>query len=278
MVKVVTDSCSGITSELAQRYGITVVPLYVKFGNQVYQDNVDLGTDEFYRKLTQTQTIPNTSSVTPKFLAELFSRLAEETQEILTVTLSQMYSGTYEAELEGKAMVTKDCHIEVIDSQSVTGGQMLLVIKSAQMAQSGANLDRIVDWLRNAIPRIHVRMSFDTLEYLRRGGRIGKAQAFLGSLLKVSPILGIKDGATFPVARARNRTHAIDYLVDFARSLGNIEALAIEDATTPDELEMLAQRLKDLAPPEYFYRSRVSPVVGTHVGPHVLGVSVLQGE
>jgi DegV family protein with EDD domain len=278
MVKIVTDSCSGITSELAQRYGITVVPLYVKFGNQVYQDNVDLDTDEFYRKLTQTQTIPNTSSVTPKFLAELFSRLAEETQEILTVTLSQMYSGIYEAALEGKAMVTKECHIEVIDSQSVIGGQMLLVIKSAQMAQSGANLDQIVDWLRNAIPRIHVRMSFDTLEYLRRGGRIGKAQAFLGSLLKVSPILGIKDGATFPVARARNRTHAIDYLVDFVRSLGNIEALAVEDATTPDELEILAQRLKDLVPPEYFYRSRVSPVVGTHVGPHVLGVSVLQGE
>jgi DegV family protein with EDD domain len=146
------------------------------------------------------------------------------------------------------------------------------------MAQSGANLGQIANWVRKTIPKVHVRMTFDTLEYLRRGGRIGKAQAFLGSLLKVNPVLGIKDGATFPIARPRNRARAMNFLVDFVKSFRHIEALAIEDATTPDELEILAQRLRGLVPPEHLYRSKVSPVVGTHVGPHVLAVSILEAE
>jgi DegV family protein with EDD domain len=278
MVRIVTDSCSDITPELAQKFGVTVVPLYVQFGNEVYRDNVDLSTEEFYQKLTQSQTFPTTSTVTPDFFAELFTKLAEETDEILTVTLSEMYSGTYGTALQGKAMVTKKCHIEIIDSQLAIGGQLLLVISAAQMAQSGANLDKIANWVRKAIPRVHVRMTFDTLEYLRRGGRIGKAQAFLGSLLKVNPICSIKDGTTFPIARPRNRAQAMDFLVNFAKGFNNIEALAIEDATTPDELELLAQHLKGLVPPERFYRSKVSPVVGTHVGPHVLDVCILEAE
>lgn len=278
MVKIVTDSCSDITPELAQKFGITVVPLYVQFGDELYRDNVDLSTEEFYKKLTQSQTFPTTSTVTPNFFAELFTKLAEETDEILTVTLSEMYSGTYGTALQGKAMVTKKCRIEVIDSQLAIGGQLLLVILAAQMAQSGANLDKIANWVKKAIPRVHVRMTFDTLEYLRRGGRIGKAQAFLGSLLKVNPICSIKDGTTFPVARPRNRAQAIDFLVNFAKGFSNIEALAIEDAITTDEIELLTERLKGLVPPERFYRSKVSPVVGTHVGPHVLDVCVLEGK
>jgi DegV family protein with EDD domain len=278
MVKIVTDSCSDITPQLAQELGISVLPLYVQFGNETYRDNVDLSTEEFYHKLETSKIIPTTATVTPLSCAELFTKLAEETKEILTVTISQVFSATYAAALKGKAMVTKDCRIEVIDSQSGAGGEMLLVVSAAKMAQSGANLDQIADWVRRATPRVHVRMSFDTLEYLRRGGRIGKAQAFLGSLLKINPVLGIKDGATFPIARPRNRTQAMDFLVNFVKGFSQIEALAIEDATTPDDLEILVERLKDVVPPERIYRSKVSPVVGTHVGPHVLAVSVLEAE
>ena len=111
-----------------------------------------------------------------------------------------------------------------------------------------------------------------------RGGRIGKTQAFLGDLLKVNPILGIKNGDTFPIARVRSRAQAIDFLVNFAKSFKKVEALAIEDVTTSNELEILGQRLQGLVPQERFYRSKVSPVVGTHVGPHVLSVSALEGE
>jgi len=278
MVKVVTDSCSDITPQLAREFGITVVPLYVQFGNETYRDNIDLSTEEFYHKLKTTKIHPTTSTVTPADFAELFTKLAEETKEILTITLSEKFSATYAAALQGKAMVGKDCRIEVIDSKAGAGAQMLLVISAAKMAQSGANLKQIADRVRRAIPRVHVLVSFDTLEYLRRGGRIGKAQAFLGSLLKVNPIVGVKDGETFPIARPRNRAQAMDFLVNFVKGVSRIEAVAIEDATTPDDLQTLAERLKDVVPPERIYRSKVSPVIGTHVGPHALAVAVLEAE
>lgn len=278
MVKIVTDSCSDITPQLAERFGITVVPLYVNFGEETYRDNVDLSTEEFYRKLQSSKVMPTTATVTPDVFAEVFTRLADRTKEILAILISQKFSATYAAALQGKAMVTKDCRIEIIDSQSGAGGQMLLTISAARKAQAGATLDQLAEWVKKAIPRTHVCMSFDTLEYLRRGGRIGKAQAFLGSLLKINPVLGIKDGEAFPIARLRGRKQAIDFLVGFARGFKRIEALALEDATTPEELEVIAQRLSDIVSPEFIYRSKVSPVVGTHVGPHVLAVSVLEAE
>jgi DegV family protein with EDD domain len=278
MVKVVTDSCSDITPQLAQELGITVVPLYVQFGDETYRDNVDLGTEEFYHKLETSKIHPTTSTATPADFASVFTELVKETKEILTITLSEKFSATYAAALQGKSMVKKDCQIEVIDSREGAGAQMLLVILAAQMARAGASLDNIIDQVRKAIPRIHIRMTFDTLEYLRRGGRIGKAQAFLGGLLKVNPILGIKDGAVFPIARSRNRNQAMDLMVNFVKGFSQIEAVAIEDATTPDDLQTLAERLKDVVPPERIYRSRVSPVVGTNVGPHVLAVAVLEAE
>jgi len=278
VVKIVTDSCSDITPQLARELGITVVPLYVQFGDETYRDNVDLGTEEFYHKLETSKIRPATSTATPADFARIFTRLVEETKEILSITLSEKFSGTYTAALQGKAMVKKDCRIEVIDSKAGAGAQMLLVISAAKMAQAGANLEQIADWVKRAIPRIQIRMTFDTLEYLRKGGRIGKAQAFLGGLLKLNPILGIKDGATFPIARSRNRTQAMDFLVSFVRGFSQLEALAIEDATTPHDLQILAERLKGVVPPEHIHRSKVSPVVGTHVGPHVLAVAVLEAE
>jgi DegV family protein with EDD domain len=278
VVKVVTDSCSDITPQLARGLGITVVPLYVQFGNETCRDNVDLSTEEFYQKLKTSKTHPTTAMASPAHFAQIFTKLAEETSEILTMTVSERFGAIYATALQGKAMVKKDCRIEVIDSQAGAGAQMLLVISAAKMAQAGANLDQVVDQVEKAIPRVHIRMTFDTLEYLRRGGRVGKAQAFLGGLLKSNPVLGIKDGAAFPVARCRNRAQAIDFLVDLVKGFSRIEAAAIEDATTPEELELLAQRLKDVVPAERTYRSKVSPVVGTHVGPHVLAVSVLEAE
>jgi DegV family protein with EDD domain len=278
VVKVVTDSCSDITPQLARELGVTVLPLYVNFGGETYQDNVDLSTEEFYRKLATSKIMPTTSTVTPADFAKVFTKLAEETREILTITLSEKFSATYAAAVQGKAAVERDCRIEVIDSGQGAGAQMLLVVLAAQMAKAGANLDEIMERVRKSIRRVHIRMAFDTLEYLRRGGRIGKAQAFLGSLLRVNPVLGIKDGQAFPIARCRNRAQALDFLVNFVRGFSRVEALAVEDATTPDDLETLVERLKDVVPPERMYRSKVSPVVGSHVGPHVLAVSVLEAE
>lgn len=277
-VKIVTDSTSDLTPEIAGELGITVVPLYVHFGTESYRDGVDLTTEDFYQKLTQSKILPTTSTSSPGTFAKVYDRLAEETDEILAIIISSRYSATYQAAVEGKELRKSKSRLEIIDSLWAVMGLGLIVISAAKAAQAGASLDEVIDIAKSSMRRVDMRMAFDTLEYLRRGGRIGTAQAFLGSMLKVNPIITIKDGYTEAVTRTRSRDRAIDYLCDFAMSFSHIEEMAIEHATTPDEAEMLVERLSSKLPRERIYRAKVSPVVGTHVGPHVLAVSVLPGQ
>jgi DegV family protein with EDD domain len=278
MVRVVTDSCSDITSKMAEQFGLTVIPLNVHFGDKVYRDNIDLNTEGFYQKLTRSKIIPTTSIPSLAVFTDTLNNLAKETRDILVITLSRKFSAVYDIASKSKEALKSKCNIEVIDSQVGIGGQLILAVSAAFMARAEATLEEIANWVTSAIPRTHVLMTFDTLEYLRRGGRIGKAQAFLGTLLKVNPILGIKEGEAFPITRVRSRALAVDFLVNFVENFKKIDALVIEDAITTNELGKLAQRLEGLAPDGHFYRSKVSPVVGAHVGPHVLSVSVLEGE
>lgn len=274
-VKIITDSTSDLTTDMAREFGITVIPLYVHFGNEIYRDGVDLTTEEFYKKLVQSKVLPATSAAAPGTFAETYDRLGEETDEILAIILSSKYSAAYEAAVQGKELRKGKARVEVIDSMLSVGALGLVVISAAKAAQAGAGLNEVIDVARSSMRRVDVRMAFDTLEYLKRGGRIGTAQAFLGSILKVNPILAIKDGNTEAVTRARSRAKSMDYLCEFALSFPHIEEMLVEDATTPDEAEMLVERLSARFPKERIYRTKVSPVVGTHVGPHVLGVSVL---
>jgi len=274
-VKIVTDSTSDLTPEISEEFGITIVPVNVVFGTEVYRDGVDITTDDFYRRLFQNKVLPTTSTPAAGTFIEVYDRLAEETDEILVITLSSKYSTTYEAALQGKDLKKSRARIEVIDSYFSIMGLGLICISAAKAAQAGASLDEVAALVRNNIPRTHAYMAFDTLEYLKRGGRIGTAQALLGSMLKINPILSIKDGYTEAVTRTHSRAKAIDYLCDFAMGFSRIEELAVEDATTPEEADSLAKRLSSKFPEVRIYRGKVSPVVGTHVGPHVLGVSIL---
>lgn len=277
-IKVVTDSASDLPALIAQELGISVIPMHVIFGTESYRDNVDMGTDEFYRRLISAPVLPTTSATSAGEIAQVYNRLAEESDEIVCVVSSSKFGAMYDNALLAKDMVQKRCRIEVIDTRSGIMGEGLIVIAAARAAQAGATLDEVVHIVRRTIPRVHVRIIFDTLEYLRRGGRIGRAQALLGSLLKINPILGIKDGTAYPFGRVRSRAKATEYLYNFVTSFTHIASLAIEDATTPEEAEKLAERLGSVFPKERIYRSKVSPVVGTHVGPRVLAVAVLEGE
>jgi len=281
-VKVVTDSTSDLTPEIASELGITVVPLNVHFGTEIgtetYRDGVDLTTEDFYRKLEQSKTLPTTSAPAPGTFAEVYDKLAKETDEILTITISSKLSATYKAAVDGKELRKSKARLEIIDSLSAIAGLGLIVISASKAAKAGASLDEVIDVVRSSMGRVDFRMAFDTLEYLRRGGRIGTAQAFLGSALKINPILSIRDGLTEGVTRVRCRAKAIDYLCDFVMGFPDVEEVAIEDATTPDEAEILAERLGSRFPRERIYWMKVSPVIGTHVGPHVLGVGVLPAQ
>jgi DegV family protein with EDD domain len=277
-IKIVTDSLSDITSDIAQGLGITVVPVYVRFGEEVYRDRVEITTDEFYHRLTHDATFPTTTQPSPADFVDVYNKLASETDEILVVTLSSKLSGTYESALHAKSVAEKECRIEVIDSLTVVMGLGLIVISAAKAAQAGASLGEVADLVRRAMPRSHAIMSFDTLKYLAKGGRIGKAKGLLGSLLSFKPILTMRDGEIAPLTRVRSRTAAMDYLCNFVAGFSNIEELAVEHATTPDDADKLVERISSLFPKERIYRSTVSPVVGTYTGPNVLSVTVLEKE
>jgi DegV family protein with EDD domain len=274
-VKIVADTTSDLPSEVAKELGITVVSLYVHFGSNSYRNGIDLTTDQFYRKMVSSQTLATTSVPSPGTFAQAYDKLAEETDEILAITISHKLSATYESATQAIDKMKKKCRVEVINSQWALMALGLLVIAAAKAANSGASLDEVVALTRKNITRMDMRIAFDTLEYLRRGGRIGKAQAFFGSLLKVNPILTIKDGETYPAARERSRAKALDYLCNFATSFSHVDEMAVEHATTPDEAEMLVERIGAKFPKERIYCSKVSPVIGAHVGPRVLGVAVL---
>jgi len=278
LVRIVTDSTSDLTNEIASALRISIVPLYVNFGDESYQDNIDLTTDEFYRKLADSAVLPTTSSPSPGSFAEAYDRLAEETDEILTITISSKLSASYKAAVDGEKLRKRKARVEIIDSLTAIAGLGLIVISAAKAAQAGYSLDEVINITRSSMQRVEFRIAFDTLEYLKRGGRIGTAQAFLGSMLKVNPILTIKDGITEGVARLRSRAKAIDYLYNFATSFDHIEEMAIEDANTPDDVEALLNRLSARFPRERIHKMKVSPVIGTHVGPRVIGLGILPGE
>ena len=274
-VKIVTDSLGDIPSNVAEELGITIIPITVLFGTETYRDGVDLTTEQFYDKLVHTNTFPTTAVPPLGDFVKVYDKLAKETDEILVITVSHKLSGTPGAALQAVELMKRKCRVEVVDSQWIIMGEGLIAITAAKAAQAGANFDEVVKMTQNNISRVDVRMAFDTLEYLKRGGRIGRAQAFLGSVLRVNPILGIRDGEACPIARERSRAKAIDYLYSFVMSFSRIEEVAVEDATTPDDAERLIERLSTKFPKERIYRSKVSPVVGTHVGPRVLSVAVL---
>jgi len=274
-VKIVTDSVADLPSQVIEELGITIVPLNVRFGTEVYRDGIDLTAEQFYDRLKHTETLPVTSVPSPGTFAEAYDKLAEETDEILAIIVSSKLSGTYEVALQSIGLMKRKCRVEVIDSQWAVMAEGFMVMKAARVASSGASLDEVIDVTRKTIPRVDFRAAFDTLEYLRRGGRIGKAQAFLGSMLKVNPIITVKDGVVEPAGRTRSRAKAIDYLCNFAMSYSHIEEIAVEDAACPDEAEMLVERLSAKFPKEQIYRSRTTPVIGTHTGPGLLLVAVL---
>jgi DegV family protein with EDD domain len=204
--------------------------------------------------------------------------MAEETDEIMVVTLSSKMSGTYESALNAKSLMEKECRIEVIDSQTVAMGLGLIVIAAAKAAQAGANLDEVTGLVRQAMLRSHVITYFDSLKYLAKGGRIGKAQGLLGSLLSVKPLLTMKDGEVAPLTRIRSQAAGIEYLYNFVTGFTNIEELAVEHSTISDEADKLVERLGSTYPKERIYRSTISPVLGTHAGPGALAVTVLEAE
>jgi DegV family protein with EDD domain len=277
-IKLITDSTADLPPALAQELRITVIPCYVHFGTETYRDHIDMKADEFYRRLAQSQALPTTSAPSPGTFVEAYQQAAAEGDEILSVHLSAKLSATMSSALLAKEQIGSGFRVEVIDSQSVSMGLGLLVIAAAKAAKSGATLDEVCELVQRAIPRTHLFALLDTLEYLQKGGRIGRAQALLGTLLNIKPLITVQEGEVSPLERVRTRARGLQRLRELAEALPRPQALAVLYSTTLGEAETLAQQLEPLCPNSEIYRSTFCPALGAHTGPGILGLAAIAGE
>ena len=272
-VKVITDSTADLPPALAEELGITVVPLNVHFGTEVYRDGVEITADEFYRRLVTASRLPTTSQPTPGDFLSAYDEMGQTTDEILSVHVSAKLSGTMNSATQALEEYGGACRIEIIDSLQGSMGLGMLAIAAAEAARRGDSLDDVVTETRATIPKVGFIGLLDTLEYLEKGGRIGKAQAFMGSLLRIKPLLTIRDGEAHPLERARTRAKGVDRMCELVQAEMPLKDLAVVYTTTPDEALALAQRLQSHLPQGEVILSQVGPVVGTYLGPGVLGVA-----
>jgi DegV family protein with EDD domain len=272
-VKVVTDSSADLPEELVKALGITVVPLYVRFGDEVYRDRVDISEDEFYERLQHDPVHPNTTQPTPQDFVDVYQKLSAAADGIVSIHLSAKLSGTCGSALQAKGTVANECSVEVVDSETLSTALGLIVIAAARTAKDGKGLDEVEAVARQTMPKIRLLALLDTLKYLLLGGRIGKAKALLGSILNVKPILTLKDGEVVPAAQVRTRAKGMDKLFEFVQNAKDIQELTVVHSTTPDEAQALAERLGSVFDKEKIIMSRLGPVLGVHIGPAALIVA-----
>lgn len=269
-VKIVTDSTCDLPPHLVQELDITVVPAYVGFGNKTYRDGIDISQDEVYQKMVVGNIPATTSQPPPADFANVYKKLLEEADEIVSIQATSKLSGLYNSALQGKEMVKGGSRIEVVDSLSVSMGLGLLTLLAARLAQAGENLPRIIEEVRQSIPNIRLWGLFDTLKYALRGGRLGKAKALLGSMLPVKAMLTMRDGELHPAGLVRTRAKGLERLIDNLKSCFNVQDVAIVHSTTPDEAQKLKERISSFFDKDPVHVSRLGPALGVHAGPGAL--------
>jgi len=273
-VKVVTDSTADLPPEIVKELGITVVPLYVLFGHDKFRDRIDISEDEFYGRLLKDPVHPTTTQPTPKDFTKCYQKLSNKAAGIVSIHISEKLSGTCNSAIQGAKYVKNGCPIEVIDSRTVSLALGLAVKAAAIMAKEGKDLKHIVEEVNKIINEMDIMVIFDSLKYLAKGGRIGKAKALMGSLLNVKPVLKMKDGEFEPSGRVRKRAAGVAKLIDYAKGAGEVKELAVIHSTTLEEAQALAMKIKTLLPGVEITVARLGPVLGVHGGPGVLAVAL----
>lgn len=276
-VKIVTDSGSDIPPELAKKLGITIVPVYIYFGDKAYKDGVDIGPDELYKKLVEGPVYPTTTQPMPADFAEVYTALAKETDAIVSIHLPTKVSGTYNAALQGLEIAKPKCEVHVVDSLSVSVGLGLIVLAAARVANNGGKLSEVLAETSKAVGHSQIRAVLDTLQYLLKGGRITRTKALVGTLLNVKPILKMRDGELVQAAMARSFAKGIDQLFEFAKNYPNLQEVGISHTTVFDEAKALKQRLASVIDEKQIQMFRVGAGLGVHGGPGTLLVAARGG-
>ena len=274
MVRIVTDSTADLADDQQRAAGITVVPLNVRFGDQVFKDHVDLSSDDFFARLKTSPQLPKTSQPAVGAFEEVFRRYRDTGDDVVAVLISGKVSGTVGAATAAAKSVDVE-HIEVIDSFTTSMALGFLEPEAARLAKSGADRAVVVERVRSLVPKARVLAAIDTLTYLEKGGRIGKARALLGSLLNFKPLITLQDGEVAPLGRARGRSQAIDRLVELLRRDGKLSNLAVLHGGALADAERLKERVAGSYPGLEIPLAETGAVIGTYTGPGVIGFTYL---
>ena len=272
MIRIVTDSSCDLPDDLVELHRITIVPLTIRFGDDDFVDRTELSGDEFWRRLTTENTLPETAAPSVgRFLEAYRSLEAEGADGILVIAISSKISATHQSATLAAEQFASGIPVRVVDSGLVSMALGLVVIEAAEGADAGLSLDAITAASVERAASSNLFAALDTLEFLRRGGRIGSAAAFFGTLLNVKPIISFEDGAVAAAGRVRTRKRAVAAVGDHMADLGDRVARFAVIHSEPDDLEAFVEALADErgSPPLV---ARLGPVVGTHAGPGVLGV------
>ena len=280
-VQVVTDSTADLPPALAQELGITVVPLQVIFGEESFRDGVDLSSEEFFRRLQEDSDLPRTSQPSLGDFQRAYEGLAAKTERILSIHLSSRLSGTVETARQAARAAQSSAdrrRIEVIDCGTISMPMGLAVTAAARVARAGGDLEACAAAARSVLRRQRIAIALDTLAYLRRGGRIGRAQAFLGSVLQLKPILTIREGEVYPLTRVRTYRKALEELLRICLDQGGVVEAAVMHATSPEDARFLAEEVARRCPGIPVHIGQIGPAIGVHGGPGIIALAVVLAE
>ncbi len=264
---VVTDSTADVPDEWRQRYDVEVVPLKVLFGHETFRDRVDMTDEEFFRRLATSSELPKTSAPSPGDFAEVYTRLAQRYQGCISIHIGAQLSATAESARIGAESV-EGFKVEVVDSESVSMPIAFLCAVAAECA----TLDEAVAAVKQRVPKARVLALLDTLRYLQMGGRLGRAQALIGTTLDLKPLLLVADREIKPVDRVRTRSRAIVRMIEHFRNDLPVEYVGVLHAEARDEAARIADELRRDLPGQEISMGQIGPVLGTYTGPKALGI------
>lgn len=275
-IKIVTDSTADLDQKWVDQYNIRVIPAFVNFGDESFADDgVEITRQEFYVRLKEASELPTTAAPPPGISESAFRELLVDADHVIALTVAANLSGIH----NGMALAAKNVSpdkITVVDSGSLTMGLGWLVLAAAEAAHNGKSVEDILSIVENVRQRTRVYAALDTLENLRRSGRVSWASAAIGSLLRIKPIVGVKDGNVEAVTRVRTFKKAVEEIVRLAETHTPIARLAVLHSNSPDRAEELRQLLEKFAPANYTVTADVTTAIGTHVGSGAVGIAVVE--
>jgi DegV family protein with EDD domain len=277
-VRIVTDSTCDLPPEIAAANAITVVPLTVIFGDDALEDGTDITPVSFYERLRTSPVLPRTSQPSVDRFQAAYREVAADGAEIVSIHISSRLSGTLNSASVARETLKHEFHIDLIDSYNVSLGLGLIVLEAARAAAAGATLTEVVAVARRAMDRVSVHLAVDTLEYLQRGGRIGRARSLIGSLLSIKPILTVDQGEVTPFERVRTRTRAHERILELAAGMPRAKDLFVAHGDLPAEAAAALERLRPQLPHTALHTAYIGPVVGTYTGPGAFGIAALERE